>query len=379
MLEQRMTVFVSSYRGNERNAFFPHKRIIQSEQDLLEATKFDHVCAEYRNNHRANNDFIRSDCLPLDLDNSHTEDPSGWKSLESIQEAFPGVAFYAVPSRNHMKPKDGKVPRPKYHLYFPITEMTDAGRYKQLKHWIYSRFPYFDDKALDSARHIYGVEDPQVYRYPGSLTVDAFMPWSDTPIPEGKKREALHAEGEELENQLFQLPEIIPTGERNDTLFRYGCQLRAAGRNREEISVLLNYQNEQHCDNPIEQEELDTIINQVCRYEMGRTATQDLIEAAAGFKEAAAATVNNALPVTCLADLTERSPEWLIEGYVPKKEITVMAGDGGVGKTFVWCAIAAAISSGSKPFLLNNIVPDGVEREPQKVMYFSSEDSNEAV
>ncbi|MBQ7491479.1 MAG: AAA family ATPase [Clostridia bacterium] len=210
------------------------------------------------------------------------------------------------------------------------------------------------------------------------LLLDEFLVMNTKP-PQGGGSTAsaagtLHAEGER-----FQLPEVIPTGERNNVLFRYGSQLRARGFDREEITVLLNHQNELRCDNPVEQSELDLIISQVCRYEKGRTPQQDIAEAVQGFKEVAVTTMSNPPPVTCLADLTERSPEWLIEGYVPRKEITVMAGDGGVGKTFVWCAVAAAISSGSKPFLLNNIVPDGIERDPQKVMYFSSEDSNEAV
>ena len=188
----------------------------------------------------------------------------------------------------------------------------------------------------------------------------------------------LHETGSQAEASVFQLPDVIQQGERNTVLFKYGCQLRAAGRDREEISVLLHHQNDTRCEAPIEDAELETIINSVCRYEVGRSATTELIEAAAGFREIAAATMNNP-PLTCLADMVERSPEWLIEGYIPKKEITVMAGDGGVGKTFVWCGVAAAISSGSKPFILNNLVPDNAGREPQKVMYFSSEDSNEAV
>ncbi len=67
-----------------------------------------------------------------------------------------------------------------------------------------------------------------------------------------------------------------------------------------------------------------------------------------------------------------------IPGYIPRREICIMAGDGGVGKTFCWTAIAAAVSSGNRPFLLNNLVPAD-PASPEKVMYFSSEDSNEAV
>lgn len=42
----------------------------------------------------------------------------------------------------------------------------------------------------------------------------------------------------------------------------------------------------------------------------------------------------------------EKEPEWLIAGWIPKYQITVMCGDGGSGKTSVWCHICACLSSG---------------------------------
>lgn len=72
----------------------------------------------------------------------------------------------------------------------------------------------------------------------------------------------------------------------------------------------------------------------------------------------------------------EKSPDWLILGYAPKYQITSLAGDGGSGKTTVWCALAAAVSSGTRPFLLEGMgIP--FKDEPQKVMFFSAEDSFE--
>ena len=73
----------------------------------------------------------------------------------------------------------------------------------------------------------------------------------------------------------------------------------------------------------------------------------------------------------------EREPDWLIANYIPKYQITVMAGDGGSGKTTSWCGIAAAVSSGTPSFLENVIPEEFVTYEPQKVLFFSSEDSFE--
>lgn len=48
----------------------------------------------------------------------------------------------------------------------------------------------------------------------------------------------------------------------------------------------------------------------------------------------------------------EKKTDWLVNDYIPWYQITSLAGDGGSGKTTVWCALAAAISSGTRPFFL---------------------------
>ena len=65
---------------------------------------------------------------------------------------------------------------------------------------------------------------------------------------------------------------------------------------------------------------------------------------------------------------------WLPQ-YIPKGQITVLAGDGGSGKTTIWCGQAAAVSKGGKCFWCYT---GGLAQcKPQKVLFFSSEDSIE--
>lgn len=73
------------------------------------------------------------------------------------------------------------------------------------------------------------------------------------------------------------------------------------------------------------------------------------------------------------ADVEIKDPEWLIPGYIPKYGITTIAGDGGVGKTSIWCAIVASITTGKPSFLLGNAFP--FDNEPENVVVFSAEDS----
>ena len=42
----------------------------------------------------------------------------------------------------------------------------------------------------------------------------------------------------------------------------------------------------------------------------------------------------------------EEEAQWLVPGYIPQGQITLLAADGGVGKTRFWCQLLAALSTG---------------------------------
>lgn len=370
-MQESFTLYASAYRENVQNVYYPQKVVVSNADDLTGAVVHDHVAAMYRGNHRGNDRFIQSDCLMLDLDNTHTDDPSGWKSLNDIEAAFPGVAFYAVESRNHMRVKNGAAARPKYHFYYPINTVTDARNYKRLKEWVISVFPYFDSAAKDSARSFFGVENPKVYHRVGKITVDAYLILY-APVPTTH-----HADNAE-DKQPVAFGRPISAGERNNELYRYAFKQYMKGLSCEEVHILTGAYNSR-LEEPLDTAEITNLVNSACSKEVDRESINRKAEVVMEFAEAAAESKANTSSIICLADIEEREPEWLIEGYIPKGEITVLAGDGGVGKTFVWCAIVAAISSGNRAFVLNNSFTEDAEQEPRKVMYFSSEDSNEAV
>lgn len=72
-----------------------------------------------------------------------------------------------------------------------------------------------------------------------------------------------------------------------------------------------------------------------------------------------------------LTDFTEEEATWLIPGWIPESQITLIAADGGVGKTTLWCNIMASLSSG-RPCILD---PEGHRRKPMKVAFCTTEDS----
>lgn len=61
----------------------------------------------------------------------------------------------------------------------------------------------------------------------------------------------------------------ISKGQRNDSLFRQACSMRARGADDEEIAELIHEMNKTIVSPPLPNTEVDTIINQACQYERG--------------------------------------------------------------------------------------------------------------
>ncbi len=72
-----------------------------------------------------------------------------------------------------------------------------------------------------------------------------------------------------------------------------------------------------------------------------------------------------------VAAFEEQEPEWLVDGWIPKGQITLLASDGGVGKTTIECNVAAAKSCG-KACILDK---PGTACDPVRVLLLTTEDS----
>lgn len=169
------TLSTAANSGQASNTIYPHQQAITNAQELEQGVRYDHVCGQFQNNQRTIANFIKADCLIMDCDNDHSDDPTTWINPANIANYFDDVSYAITFSRNNMKAKHHKAPRPKFHIYFPITEITDAKTYTELKHEIQEYFPYFDDNALDAARFVFGVPSTKAIWHEGSQTVDKFM------------------------------------------------------------------------------------------------------------------------------------------------------------------------------------------------------------
>ena len=177
-------LYTANVRGQAQNKNYPNIAIIKSLEDLEAVVKHDHIAGRMKDGQRSIENFLESDVLLFDLDNTHSEDPEEWKNLDDIADALPEVAFYAVPSRNHNKVKSKwdkrtkkniyYAARPKYHIYLPLSWTVNAAEYTDLSMKILALFPYFDPAATDPARFFFGVDNPEAYYYTGELCANQY-------------------------------------------------------------------------------------------------------------------------------------------------------------------------------------------------------------
>ena len=251
------TLYSADIIGSPSNCSYPHKHDVTDQASLREAVCHDYVCAEYQNSYRNNDNFIGSDCLPVDCDNDHSENPDEWVHPADVAAAFPGVAFAIHYSRHHEKSKNGKAPRPKFHVFFPIERITDATEYSNLKRLVSAIFPYFDTQALDAARFFYGTADPQVEVFDAPMNLTSFLDDEFDENMDGGTYGSI----------------TIPEGSRNATMSHYaGRILKRYGNTDEAHDRFIVFS--KNCDPPLDAHELDTIWRSALRF-YGKVSSQD--------------------------------------------------------------------------------------------------------
>ena len=244
------TIYSADVIGNPGNCSYPHKHVILDEASLKAAINRDYVCAEYRNSYRNGDNFIGSDCLPVDCDNDHSENPADWITPKDIMQAFPGVTFAIHYSRFHNREKNGKTARPKFHVLFPIEYCTDASLYSDMKKLVNSIFPYFDTQALDAARFFFGTAAAEVALYPGRMNLTEFLNEDlfDEYMPQGDFGHS-----------------IIPEGSRNATMSRFaGRIIKKYGDTERAYQTFL--EEAAKCVPPLDNAELSTIWHSAQRF-----------------------------------------------------------------------------------------------------------------
>lgn len=233
------TVYSADCVGNSGNCLYPNKNVVTDKESFIAATKMDHVTAKYKGNYRSKDNFESSDCISLDCDNDHSENPEDWLTPFDIALSIPGVVFAASYSRHHNLPKGDKSARPRFHVFFPIPKVMDGEEYAAMKRKIADAFPYYDTNALDSARFLYGNDSDEVEFYEGDKTILDYLEEDDFA---------------DFDASLEQVPE----GQRNSTMSHIaGKIIKRYGNTEEAYQIFLK--KAELCNPPLPESELKVI------------------------------------------------------------------------------------------------------------------------
>ena len=231
----QMTIYNAATVGSRSNCVYPNPVTVTDADTMRQAAAFDHVCAAYKQNYRSVDNFLKADCLPMDCDNDHSDDPDDWLTPFDVAMDFPGVGMIFVYSKSHMKQKGKRGPRPRFHVYFICTETTNSEIYSSWKDRLIADYPYFDDGAKDSARFLFGVKNAVVEVYDGEITIDEFL--ADR-----------FAEWDAVQGQILE-------GSRNNTMSHYaGRVIKRLGNTEEAHKQFLK--EAEKCSPPLDDAEL---------------------------------------------------------------------------------------------------------------------------
>jgi len=243
-------IYQSNKREDASCCYHNNHIVVTDVESLKRAVSKDYVTAKYKDNYREGSNFISANCLPMDIDNDHSDDESAWITLDLFKAEFEGVCFAIQYSRNHMKEKKGKKARPKFHVLFPLkNEITKAEAYKSIRERINKVFPFFDTNTFDSARCLFGTLNPEVEIIDGDKDITEFL-----------------EDYEAFENYSGNKTTlVIKEGSRNSTMSKYASRIiKRYGDTDEAKDAFLEIASK--CEPPLEDSELDLIWNSATKF-----------------------------------------------------------------------------------------------------------------
>ena len=251
----QIMVYHSWESGNAKNCRYPSVGAGSTPEELKQLFCYDHTFIRFKNNYRSIDNFEDAAVAVLDNDNDHSDDPGKWISVQDIPRRFPDVPCIVYTSRNHMKQKGNRSPRPRFHVAFPVEPIADPNIFTALMQRIQAAYPFFDDNALDAGRFFFGNPDTEVYIFPGSTAIDRFL------------------DEQAAENAFTEMERTIPEGSRNSTLSHAaGKILKRWGDTKEAAKKFL--EEAEKCSPPLDRAELQQIWNSALKFYRGKVSKQ---------------------------------------------------------------------------------------------------------
>jgi len=244
-----ITIYTSNYRGEPAKTIYPNEVKIDTKAPLDPSIfTHDYVGAYLKDNARSNDNFIKTNCMLVDIDNDHSENEAEWFDKADVENILKGVPHIIHYSRNHMvdkqvKKNNGtiiiKPRRPKMHILIAIKETRKKEEYDTLINRLEHYLPVIDKKAKDVAHFFFGTESPKVEVVDGYMTLNELLDELDFDNVTSNER-------------------VIPEGERNPYMSCYAAKVLKKYGLTEEARTLFD-EEATHCDPELEPTELETI------------------------------------------------------------------------------------------------------------------------
>jgi AAA domain/Bifunctional DNA primase/polymerase, N-terminal/Primase C terminal 1 (PriCT-1) len=205
--------------------------------------------------------------------------------------------------------------------------------------------------ALHASGHIYVYEDELAWIT--ELPLDLY--------------DALVAAGEQTREHVFATIERgapVPEGGRNDALFHHALQLVREARPSEEILAGLRHMNEQQCRPPLEDRLVVKALRGALVWAAKHPSEQELANAKARElyerRKRGEPLPANGVPAAArrrlqgrpLSNVEGRMVDYVIPGHVPARTLSLVAGVGGLGKSALLLAWAAAVTLAGRNVLI---------------------------
>lgn len=220
------------------------------------------------------------------------------------------------------------------------------------------RLPYFNhlsyDKGTDGVqpKRVELVSFDAALRFSAEKMLSSFPSVSQAKPPKPSKSES-------SERRIYE-------GRRNTTLTSLAGKLRWAGLSEESICAALLTENQQRCEPPLDADEVRAIAKSISRYETGNdplTYFDNSETAVASNKKGD----EGPLSFVRMIDVEPETVSWLWHPYIARGKFTIIEGDPGIGKSWLTCALACAVSRGHR-------LPGGEPLTPGCVLMLSAED-----
>ena len=300
--------------------------------------------------------------LTIDADDAKVTDEADYDSTHDV---------LCVVHSTHTSTEDN----PRYRWVFPLARPVTTDEYRVLigivKHWVGAegidettdqpeRLMFWPSICLDGkyvcAVHGHTVLDPDELLEEIDIPQEAVVARASEPV--------------EHDDQF-----IIGEGRRNRTVFGFAATLRGAGLSYQDIRSMLNTYNENHCDPPLPDFELDTIAHSVCgRYEAGASIHASLRDAWDDFNDLGewkeSKKEESHISVESAADLCARDvapPKYVVEGLI-SSGITILASPPKFGKSWLCMGLGTDVANGDD-FL-------GMKTHKCGVLYLALEDGD---